>query len=100
MLRSIKVALIRPLPLLLLLITASGCAGPGSLQSAFPPRADLEAVTEAKPMPTAAIATSAQVAEQYNADVEGWGDRVSAAGARLCRFYRDLGMKVKCPDPK
>lgn len=69
------------------------------MKAAFPPPADLEAVTEPKPKPTVDIVTSAQAAERYNAEVEGWGDRVSAAGARLCRYYRDLGMKVDCPAP-
>lgn len=89
--------LIRHLPLLLLPMAASACAAPGSMKAAFPPPADLAAVTEPKPVPGPEIVTSAKAAEEYNAAVEGWGDRVSAAGGRLCRFYQRLGMKVPCP---
>ncbi len=100
MTRSNPVALIRPLPLLLLLITATGCGGPGSLKAGFPPPADLVAVTEPKPQPGPDIVTSAQASEDYNAAVEGWGDRVSDAGARICRFHKRLGMKISCPPAK
>jgi hypothetical protein len=35
----------------------------------------------------------------YNASVEAWGDRVEAAGARLCRFFQRRGMKdLDCPE--
>lgn len=79
------------LPLLLLPLLASGCAAPGTV---YPPRADLVAVTEPKPVPRLEIVTSQQAADQYSADVENWGDRVSAAGGRLCRFYQ----RIKMPD--
>ena len=94
-----QAAPIRRLLPLLLLTTASGCGAQGSLKAGYPPRADLEAVTEAKPQPSPDIVTSAQAAEAYNAAVEGWGDRVSKAGGRLCRFHQSLGMKVSCPAP-
>lgn len=93
MLRSIM----RPmahLALPLSLLTANGCAVP--MQSS-PPPADLRAVTEPKPVPGPDIVTSDRAAAQYSADVESWGDRVSAAGARLCRYFAALGMKVDCP---
>ncbi len=89
---------IRVLTLLLMLLAlplaVSGCVGPASR---FPPSADLIAVTEEKPKPTAEIARSAKANADYNASVESWGDRLNAAGGRLCRFFRDLGMTVDCP---
>lgn len=97
--RLTEAGLIRALPLLLLLTIASGCAGRAGPKAAFPPIADLEAVTEAKPAPSADIVTSAKAAEDYNAAIEGWGDRTSAAGGRLCRYYKALGMKISCPAP-
>lgn len=80
------------------LLLASGCAASGG----YPPLADLRAVTEAKPLPTDAIATDPQAEAQYNADVEGWGDRISAAGARLCRFFDEVDMPGVdfCPKPQ
>lgn len=99
MLRFNRAAPIRHLLPLLLLTIASGCGAPGSLRAGFPPPADLTAATEAKPVPGPEIVTSAQAAEEYNAAVEGWGDRVSAAGGRLCRYYKRLGMKISCPAP-
>lgn len=62
----------------------------------MPPHADLVAVTEPKPVPTIEIVTSDAANARYNADVESWGDRVSAAGLRLCRFFGELGSKVPC----
>lgn len=94
---SMRVALIRALPLLLLPIIASGCAGQGTLKASFPPYADVKAATEAKPRPSLDIATSAQASEDYNAAIEAWGDRVSAAGGRLCRYLKRVGMAVDCP---
>ena len=74
---------------------ASGCAAPALH---FPPVADLAAVTEAKPEPTAAIATDARTNARYSADVEAWGDRLHDAGGRLCRYFAAMGMKgVSCP---
>lgn len=67
-------------------------------QVGVPPVADIEAATEAKPKPTAAILTDPDADALYNSAVEGWGDRVRAAGLRLCRFYKRTGMeKLVCP---
>ncbi len=93
MLRSIMRPIAR-LALPLSLLAASGCAVP---MSSSPPLADLQAVTEAKPKPTADIATSDRAAAQFSADIEGWGDRISAAGGRLCRYFAALGLTVACP---
>lgn len=81
------------LPLMLSLV--SGCAATGG----YPPLADLQAVTEAKPVPTDEIATDPVAEASYNASVESWGDRLRSAGIRLCRFFDDTGMKgLDCPD--
>ncbi|MDE1917650.1 MAG: hypothetical protein KGJ57_18275 [Sphingomonadales bacterium] len=54
---------------------------------------------EAKPVPGDDIATDDVAFEHYNASVESWGDRLHAAGARLCRFYLALKMPglTSCP---
>lgn len=55
-------------------------------------------MTEAKPQPSDAIATDPDADAHYNAALEGWGDRISSAGARLCRFFDRTGMKgLDCP---
>jgi len=75
----------------------SSCAAPASVH---PPLADLQAVTEPKPEPTDDITISQQAYDLYQAKIEWWGDRVSDAGARLCRWSRDTyKLKVKCPPP-
>jgi hypothetical protein len=57
------------------------------------------AATESKPVPTNAIATDPVAEAQYNSAVESWGDRVRAAGVRLCRFFDETGMKgLDCPE--
>ena len=89
--RGRRVRLILPM----LLWLASGCA---AQVSHFPPAADLSAAVEAKPVPTAAIVEDAAANARYSADVEAWGDRVRAAGGRLCRYFVALGMTgVRCP---
>jgi hypothetical protein len=67
----------RLLPVLAMLSLASGCATTGAIP---PPADDLKAVVEPKPVPTDDIATSDQANADYSAAIEGWGDRVSAAG--------------------
>lgn len=65
-----------------------------------PPVADVEAVVEKKPAPTEAILTDPAASARYNAAIEAWGDRVSAAGGRLCRYFANLAMVVDCPASK
>lgn len=85
------------LPPLAALLLASGCATSGAIP---PPVEDLKAVTEAKPIPTDEIATSQKAADQYSADVESWGERVSAAGGRICRWVkRTHKVRIDCPKP-
>ena len=82
--------------LLLMLLHVSACAASGG----YPPVADLQAVTEAKPVPSDAIASDPTAEALYNASVESWGDRLSSAGGRLCRFFRRTGMPdlTFCPE--
>lgn len=68
---------------------------PGAI---LPPAADLQAASEVKPVPSDEIATSQKAADDYSASVEAWGDRVSAAGGRLCRWAERVGKKsLGCP---
>ena len=95
---SSKHSLTALLPPLLTLSLASGCAEQAAIH---PPVADLKAVVEPKPVPSDDIATSQKAADDYSATLEGWGDRISAAGGRLCRWSeRVYKVKVGCPtDP-
>jgi hypothetical protein len=69
------------------------------LRPIFPPSADLEAAIAAKPVAPATIVSSAQAAADYDIAVETWGDGVSAAGARICRWAIANGAKLPfaCP---
>lgn len=81
-----RVAALSILPLALSLVSACGSS------AGFPRLADLRAATESKPVPSDEIATDPVANAHYNADVEGWGDRVHSAGERLCRFFARAGM--------
>lgn len=62
--------------------------------------ADLKALVEPKPVPTDDIATSDQAAADYDASVEAWGDRISSAGGRICRWSESVyRVKIGCPKP-
>lgn len=83
--------------LLPMLGLACSCAEQAAV---VPPVPDLVAVTEAKPVPTEDIATSQQAYDLYQSDLEAWGDRISAAGARICRWSQSVyKVKVTCPKP-
>lgn len=74
---------------------ASGCTTSDAIH---PPVADLKAAVEPKPVPGDAIATSDQANADYNAALEAWGDRLHAAGARICRWSEKVyRIKVGCP---
>jgi hypothetical protein len=78
-----------------MLLLASACTTPGAILT---PADDLKAATEPKPVPGDDIATSQKAADDYSASIEGWGDRVSAAGGRLCRWAERVGRKsFDCP---
>jgi hypothetical protein len=98
--RSTKDLTVR-LALLLCVTTVSACAVQERTRPAFPPAADVKAVVDPKPQPSADIVTSAQASEDYNAAIEGWGDGIYAAGSRICRWLERAGMKLdfRCPDP-
>lgn len=65
---------------------------------AGPPAADIISVTESKPKPPAAILIDPAANDRYNASVEAWGDRIRAAGMRLCTFYQYINMPhIVCP---
>lgn len=55
-----------------------------------PPVPDLRAMTAVKPAPDPAILTDAHAAARYDAAVELWGDGVSAAARRVCRWLVDV----------
>lgn len=87
----------QPLMLCALLLAASACGERVVSTPVFPPRADL--AVEAKPAPTADIVTSAAAAAEYDARLEGWGERGWATVARLCRWAGRNGMTIECPQP-
>jgi hypothetical protein len=77
------------------LMAVSNCAAQVVIA---PPVADLQAATEPKPVPTDDIVTSQQAYDQYQASIEAWGDRISSAGGRLCRWSeRVYKVKIGCP---
>ena len=80
--------------LLLLPLAAGGCAARERTSLAIPPAADLRAAIEPKPRPDAIILTSARAEADYTASVEAWGERVSAAAVRLCRWTVAAGAKL------
>lgn len=83
--------------LLASLFLAAACTTP---VGTVPPADDLKAVTEPKPVPTDDIATSQKAADQFSADIEAWGDRISSAGARICRWAETVGKRsFECPRP-
>ena len=62
----------------------------------FPPSADVKALVEPKPRPGPDIVTSARAAAEYDVAVETWGERLSAAGGRVCRWLSANGMTIDC----
>lgn len=81
-----------------LALLVSGCANTVVVRKPiYPPVADMQAITEAKPAPTDDILISEAAAARYDADVELWGERLHGAGVRICHWARDSGMKIQCP---
>ncbi|MGF7152599.1 hypothetical protein [Novosphingobium gossypii] len=65
--------------------------------SGYPDSKDIAAITEAKPRPGPETLTDPIANDRYNSSLEGWGDRLHAAGMRLCRFYKRSGLpKADC----
>lgn len=83
-------------------LLASACHGPGPTSTPLPPAADVEAATEAKPVPPVTIAIDARANAQYSADVESWGERVQAAGVRVCEWLNDAAKNAdyRCGAPR
>jgi hypothetical protein len=80
----------------LIALALAGCnSTKGAILVGHPPRADVVAVTEAKPIAGAEI-LAPQGNARYNSAVSAWGDRISSAGLRLCRFFESGGMDVDC----
>lgn len=80
------------LPVIMLCLPAAMCqtAAPG-----YPAAQDVTAMVETKPRPSDDILTPGGSA-RYNADVESWGDRISAAAKRVCRNLKAQGMTIDC----
>ena len=91
----------RLLVLLPLLLGAAGCGKPvpPPVLSIALPAADVQAVIEPKPKPPVTIVTDDAAAARYSADVELWGERISRAGARICRSLASQGVALGfgCP---
>ena len=90
--------LMASLTLPVLLLAVSGCDKQAVIQAQFPPAQDVEAATEAKPVPPLDIVTSARAAAEYNAAVETWGMRVQSAGVRVCKWLKERGASYDCGD--
>lgn len=82
------------LALLTVLSLAIASCARGLPVQAFPSHADLQAATEPKPRPPVEIVTDPQENARYDAEVEGWGERVQAAGVRLCEWADSVGAKL------
>lgn len=82
----------RLLPVVALTLACS-CAGPANIA---PPAADLSILVEPKPVPAEDIAVSQQAYDDYQASVEGWGDRKFLAGTRLCQWSQRV-YRIKVP---
>lgn len=87
--------LMLPLALAVSLSLASGCASRGLI---FPPSADLQ--VEPKPQLAPEAVRSEAALDAHEIAIETRGDRLAAQLGRLCRFYREMGMKgLDCPPP-
>lgn len=73
-------------------LTLAACATTG----AEPPRADIIALTEAKPIPPPEILTDPTASDRHNNAIESYADRLHSAGLRLCRYFERTGMDINC----
>lgn len=88
------------LALLPLLLAVSACGKQVSIEMPTPPVADIEAVTAPKPVPVGDIVNDDTAAARHSEALESWGESLSAAGIRLCHWFRDAGASVTCPEPR
>lgn len=84
------------LALLPALLAVSACDKRVSIEKLTPPAADIEAVTAPKPKPSGDIVNDDTAAARHSEALESWGESLSAAGHRLCRWFRDAGYAVEC----
>ena len=76
-------------------VAAASC---GTLGASRPPAEDLRVLP--KPEPSDEVLTSRIAGELHDNAVEAWGEAGWAQVARLCRFYRQMGMRgLDCPPP-
>ena len=84
------------LTLLVPLLLASGCSKQ-ALQL-HPPAIDVEATTESKPIPSVEAVTDATAKARDDEAIESWGERVQAAGVRVCNWLNENGGEFECAD--
>jgi hypothetical protein len=88
----------RSLLIVALLGTASACSATGSTQAVYPSAADLQ--VKLRPVASVEGLTSEAALDQYETDLEIWGEEGWLAVGRLCRFFDTMGMKdLDCPPP-
>ena len=82
-----------------LLLLAPACSKPAI--PSLPPAIDVEAVVETKPKPSVEAVTDAKAKARDDAAIEAWGDRLQAAGVRVCEWLNAIGGDYDCkPDTK
>jgi len=93
--RSLRFLML-PLALAASLSLVSGCA---SKALVYPPSADL--AVEPKPQLGPEDVMSEAALDRHDIAIEARGDRLAAQVGRMCRFWKDLGMKgLDCPVPE
>ena len=91
----------KPFLMACLMIASCGVAvaSCGTLGASRPPVEDLR--VQPKPVPSDDVLTSRVAGEMHDNAVEAWGEAGWAQVSRLCRFYREMGMKgLDCPAPE
>lgn len=91
----------RALALLLASLAVSACDKQVRIEQPTPPVADVRALVEPKPAIVGDIVNDDTAAALHSSKVETWGDGLSAAGARMCRWFAETGAKLPfdCPKP-
>lgn len=80
------------LALFVAVLAIAGCTTTG----AQPPRADIQALAEKKPVPPVDILTDPTASDRHNNAIEAYADRLHSAGLRLCRYFERTGLDVEC----
>lgn len=76
-------------------LALSGCSSTVALRS--PPAADLAPAPEPK-LPDEALISAAAL-DQFDSDVLAWGRTEHAKVVRICKWFRDVGVKVPDCEP-